>query len=270
MPNAPSTQSATVQPVALPPATIITWLRSALYFVWFLGLSVLMHVVALPTLFLPRRAVVYTAQGWSALMIRGLQFFAGLRFEVRGEIPTHPVLIAAKHMSMWDTLALYMLLPDPIVVIKQELKRIPFYGWFAAKADMIFVDRKGRASALRQMTAHAARALTSGRSLIIFPEGTRCKPGVPPAYKSGIAGLYAQLDAPCVPVALNSGLFWTGRGGFLKKPGCIIIEFLPAIPPGLERAAFMQTLEREIENATDRLLAEAGAARTPQNNRKGC
>lgn len=248
-------------PLSLAPASPLTKLRSALYFIWFLSVSLLLHIVALPFLLLPRRAMVTMAQSWSALMIWGLKAFAGLRFEVRGTIPTQPVLIAAKHMSMWDTLALYMLLPDPIVVIKQELKRIPLYGWFATKADMIFVDRRGRASALRQMTAHAARALAIGRSLIIFPEGTRCKPGAPPAYKPGIAGLYGQLGVPCVPVALNSGLFWTGLAGFTKKPGCIVIEFLPAIPPGLERAPFMQALEQEIEGATDRLLAEAGATR---------
>lgn len=240
------------------PVTPLVYFRSALYFIFFLSISIVMHVMALPTLLLPRRAIVWMAQRWGAVLIWGLRIFAGVRCEIRGPIPQTAVLIAAKHMSMWDTLALYMLLADPIVVIKQELKRVPFYGWFATRADMIFVDRKGRASALRQMIAHAARALSAGRSLIIFPEGTRQKPGAEPAYKSGIAALYSQLGVPCVPVALNSGLYWTGRGGFLKKPGTIILEFLPAIAPGLPRDAFMATLQERIETATNTLLAGSG------------
>jgi 1-acyl-sn-glycerol-3-phosphate acyltransferase len=234
-------------------------LRSGLYFAWFLVISVAMHIVALPTLLMPRKAIVWMAQSWSAALIWGLKVFVGLRFEIRGAMPENGVLVASKHMSMWDTLALYMLLNDPIVVIKRELKSIPFYGWFAAKADMIFVDRKGHAGALRKMTAHAAKAMAQGRSLIIFPEGTRKKPDDPPDYKSGIAGLYTRLGCPCVPVALNSGLFWTGRGGYIKKPGKIVLEFLPPIPAGLPRPEFMQTLEGRIEEATRRLVGEGRA-----------
>jgi 1-acyl-sn-glycerol-3-phosphate acyltransferase len=235
---------------------LVTFIRSCLYFVWFLVVSVAMHILALPTLLMPRKTVVRAAKCWSALLVWGLKIFAGLRYEVRGTPPGNGVLVAAKHMSMWDTLALYMLLDDPIVVIKRELQKVPLYGWFATKADMIFVDRKGHASALRKMAAHAAKAIGTGRSLIIFPEGSRRKPGAEPAYKSGIAGLYGQLRVPCVPVALNSGLFWTGRGGFLKKRGCIVVAFLPPIPTGLTRAEFMRALEESIETATGKLVQE--------------
>jgi len=228
-------------------------LRSFFYFLWFLVVSIAMHLVAVPTLVLPRKAVVWMAQTWSALLIWGLKAFAGLDYEVRGPVPKGGVLVASKHMSMWDTLALYMLLDDPIVVIKRELQRVPFYGWFATRADMIFVDRKGYAGALRRMAAHAARATAAGRGLIIFPEGTRVKPGAAPSYKSGIAGLYELLHLPCVPVALNSGLFWTG---FAKKPGKIVVEFLPVIPAGLPRKEFMRRLENSIEGETARLVAE--------------
>lgn len=233
----------------------MTWLRSFLYFLWFLAVSVAMHLAAFPTLLLPRKAVVWMAQNWSRSLLWGLRTFAGLTWQVRGPLPPNGVLVAAKHMSMWDTLALYALLHDPAVVIKAELQRIPFYGWFATKAGMIFVDRKGRARALRKMQAAAARAIGRGRSLIIFPEGTRRKPGEPAAYKSGIAGLYGQLGVPCVPVALNSGLFWTG---FCKRRGTITVEFLPAIPAGLPRGEFMQTLQVRIEQATAALVREVG------------
>jgi 1-acyl-sn-glycerol-3-phosphate acyltransferase len=234
----------------------VIWLRSSIYFLWFLLISVAMHLVALPVLLLPRKAMVWMAKSWSALNLWGLKVFAGLSYEVRGEIPKDGALIAAKHMSMWDTLALYALVHDPVVVLKHELKNIPFYGWFAAKADMIFVDRKDRGVALRKMAADAADRIRAGRTLIIFPEGSRKTPGAKPDYKPGVAGIYGQLDISCVPVALNSGLFWTGRGGFLKHRGKVVMEFLAPIPAGLKRAEFMRMLEERIETGTAGLIAE--------------
>jgi 1-acyl-sn-glycerol-3-phosphate acyltransferase len=152
---------------------------------------------------------------------------------------------------MWDTLALYLALDEPAIVLKRELLRIPFYGWFLAKAAAIPIDRGAGASALRKMAEAARQVLARGRPILIFPEGTRKKPGTPPDYKPGVAGLYGQLDVDCVPVALNSGVYWTG---FLKRPGTIVLEFLEPIGPGLKRGAFMQLLEDRIETATNRLL----------------
>jgi 1-acyl-sn-glycerol-3-phosphate acyltransferase len=227
--------------------------RSALYFLWFTVVSVAMNVGALPTLAMPRRAIVRTSQCWSRVLFWGLKVLAGLDYEVRGTVPRGGVLVASKHMSMWDTLALYMLLDDAVVVLKRELLNVPFYGWYVRKARMIAIDRAAGASALRQMASQARAALALGRPIVIFPEGTRRAPGAPPDYKPGVAGIYGQLGAACVPVALNSGLFWTG---LLKRPGRVVIEFLPPIPPGLKRAEFMRTLEDKIETATARLVAE--------------
>ncbi len=231
----------------------MTLLRSVLFFLWFAAISAAIQIGALPALLLPRRVTVWASRRWSEATLWGLRIFAGLDFEVRGEIPTQAVLVAAKHMSMWDTVALYLLLYDPTVVVKRELLRVPFYGWYIQKAGVIAIDRSGHASALRQMAQAARRAIADGRSILIFPEGTRKKPGSAPDYKPGVAGLYNQLQVPCVPVALNSGLYWTG---FLKKRGRIVIEFLPAIPAGLKRADFMHTLQERTETATARLIAE--------------
>jgi 1-acyl-sn-glycerol-3-phosphate acyltransferase len=136
-------------------------------------------------------------------------------------------------------------------VLKRELLRIPFYGWFLWKATAIPIDRTAGASAMRKMGQAAKAVLADGRPILIFPEGTRKKPGDAPDYKPGVAGLYGMLDVPCVPVALNSGAYWTG---FTKRPGTIVLEFLPPIPPGLKRAAFMAMLETRIETATAALL----------------
>ena len=123
---------------------------------------------------------------------------------------------------------------------------------------MIAIDRAAGAKAIRILQTAALTALDDGRPLVIFPEGTRKNPGDPPDYKPGVAALYGRLNLACVPVAHNSGLFWAGR--FLRKPGTVLMEFLPEIQPGLARGEFMALLESRIEDATTRLLAEGRRA----------
>jgi 1-acyl-sn-glycerol-3-phosphate acyltransferase len=217
---------------------------------------VVIYIAVLPALLLPRREMVHASRAWSQAVFFGLRVFVGLRYEVRGQPPKSPVLIASKHMSMWDTMGLYLAVHDPATVLKRELLRIPFYGWYLTKAGVIPIDRGGHASALRNMVVKAKSALAAGRPILIFPEGTRKKPGAPPDYKPGVAALYGLLDVACVPVALNSGLFWTGPMGFIKKPGVVVLEFLEPIPAGLKRTEFMRQLEISIETATAGLVAE--------------
>nr|WP_243846303.1 lysophospholipid acyltransferase family protein [Rhizomicrobium palustre] len=228
-------------------------MRSLLFMVFFAAVSAVMFVAVIPALILPRMVMVRASQRWSRVMFWGLKWIAGCDYEVRGEIPKGAVLVAAKHMSMWDTLALYMLLNDVCIVVKRELLKIPFYGWYIKKAGVISVDRAGGASALRRMTAESKPVIAAGRPIAIFPEGHRMRPGDVPDYKPGVAGLYALFALPCVPVALNSGQFWEG---FTKRKGTIVIEFLTPIPAGLKRAEFMKELQERIETATNALIAE--------------
>ena len=237
-------------------AHLVIFLRSLAFFVYFAVVSVVVHIIALPTLLLPRMAVVRVSQAWSRMIFWGLKWIAGCDYEVRGDIPKGPVLVAAKHMSMWDTLALYLLLDDVCVVVKRELLAIPFYGWYIKRSGVIAIDRGAGARALRLMAKQAEPIVAAGRPIAIFPEGTRVKPGAAPVYKPGIAGLYALTGLACVPVALNSGQFWQG---FTKRPGTVVIAFLPSIPAGLKRAAFMATLESATETATNALLEEGMA-----------
>jgi len=227
------------------------FIRSALFMAWFLLLTAVMAIVFLPLLACPRKATVRMARFWARATLWGLRALAGGGERRIGEVPKGGVLVASKHMSMWDTLALYLALNDPGIVLKRELLRIPFYGWYLGKAAAIPIDRSAKADALRRMTHAAERVLAEGRPILIFPEGTRKKPGMPPDYKPGVAGLYSLLGVTCVPVALDSGRFWQG---FFKYPGTINLQFLEPIPPGLKRAAFMRQLEDRIETATDRLL----------------
>jgi len=228
--------------------------RSALFLVWFVGLTAVMGILSLPLLALPRRLTVKMARQWAKATLWGLKVFCGVHMRVVGKAPQGAVLVASKHMSMWDTLALYIVLDDPGIVLKRELLRIPIYGWYLWKAAAIAIDRGAGAEALRRMSQAATGVLQEGRAVLIFPEGTRKKPGAVPDYKPGVAGLYTILKAPCVPAALNSGLYWRG---FTKEPGTITLEFLEPIQPGLKRGDFMSLLEARIEKATGRLLREA-------------
>ena len=229
----------------------MTSLRSALFMAWFLLITAVMGIVFLPLLALPRKLTMRMARHWAVATLWGLKFFSGIAMRVEGAVPRGGVLVASKHMSMWDTLALYVVLDDPGIVLKRELLRIPFYGWYLGKAAAIAIDRDAGADALRRMTHAAMAVLAEGRPILIFPEGTRKKPGDTPDYKPGVAGLYAILKVPCVPVTLDSGRHWRG---FTKQPGTITLQFLDIIPPGLKRGEFMPVLERRIESATEVLL----------------
>lgn len=229
----------------------MTAIRSALFMIWFLVITAVMAIVFLPLLAVPRKATVWMARRWARVTLWGLEIFAGVGERRIGAAPKGGVLVASKHMSMWDTLALYLALEDPAIVLKRELLRIPFYGWYVNKAAAIPIDRGAGADALRRMVHAAEKVLAEGRPILIFPEGTRKKPGAAPDYKPGVAGLYNQLDVACVPVALDSGRCWQG---FWKYPGTITLAFLPAIPAGLKRREFMSLLETRIETSTNKLL----------------
>jgi 1-acyl-sn-glycerol-3-phosphate acyltransferase len=229
----------------------MTALRSFVFMAWFVLLTIVMGIIFLPLLVGPRKAAAWMARQWAGATLWGLKIFCGTDMRVTGAVPRGGLLVASKHMSMWDTLALYVVLKDPAIVLKRGLLYVPFFGWYLWKATAIAIDRSAGANALRQMTRQGATALNDGRPILIFPEGTRKKPGAPPDYKPGVAGLYGIFKVPCVPAALNSGCYWQG---FTKRPGTISLQFLEAIPPGLRRDAFMPVLQERIETATNALL----------------
>jgi 1-acyl-sn-glycerol-3-phosphate acyltransferase len=231
--------------------------RSLLFNVLFY-LNLLVHsLAAIPTLVLPRRAIVKVTKVWARTSIWLLRHICGIEVDVRGldKIPAGAILVASKHQSMWETFALLLVFDDPAYILKRELIFIPFFGWYAWKAGMIPVNRGRRAQALADMTVCARAELARGRQIVIFPEGTRRAPGAAPRYKYGIVHLYAETGAACVPLALNSGLFWPRRS-FRRYPGTIIVEVLDPIAPGLDKRVFTDTLEQAIETATARLVAE--------------
>lgn len=228
---------------------------SALFVIWMYGLMAIIGLVCSPLLLGPRSWVRGCFAVYRHLVFAGLRVLCGIRFEVRGRenIPAGPALVASKHQSMFETLAFWHILPDPAIILKKELKYLPFFGWYAMKLKNVAIDRSAGASALKAMLRSARERAHEGRQIVIFPQGTRVEPGAPESYKPGVAGLYGTMDVPCVPVALNSGLYWP-PSGFVRKPGTIIVEFLEPIPAGLARARFMEQLESRIETASQALL----------------
>lgn len=222
-----------------------------------------MTLGALPLLVMPRRFTASAIGLWSRLQLWGAANITGVTYEIRGQenLPEGPCLIASKHQSMWDTIFWAVATKDPAIVLKKELTYVPLYGWYALKAGMISIDRGSGPSAIRKLVRQGRAALAQGRPIMIFPEGTRMAPGASADYKPGAAALYTQLNVPCIPVALNSGMFWARRA-LKREPGTIIVDILPPIPPGLKRREFMAQLEAVIEPATARLEAEALAKKS--------
>ncbi len=235
-------------------------LRSLVFNIAFYVMTAAFLVGATPLLLGSRRGAMHAFNAWARTIIWLQRAIVGTRLEIRGHerMAEGPLLVAIKHQSAWDTIALATLFEDPAYVLKAELLRIPLYGWFARKFGMIAIPRERGTAALRHMLREARARASQGRQILVFPEGTRRPPGAPPAYKRGIVSLYEALDIPCQPVALNSGLFWPRRR-FTRYPGTIVVEFLDPIPPGLDRSTFMARLEESIETASNRLLAEAAA-----------
>jgi 1-acyl-sn-glycerol-3-phosphate acyltransferase len=234
--------------------------RSLLFNTLFFVTTTLFVVIGSPFLVLPRSWAMAALRVHSRFELWLLRTIIGTKMEVRGvhNIPDGPCLVASKHQSAWETFALIPIFRDPTLLMKRELFWIPFHGWFSHKFGMIPVDRDKGPTALRRMLREAKKRIQDGREIIIFPEGTRTAPGAPPDYKTGIILLYDALQVPCVPVALNSGLFWPRRS-VMRKPGTIIVEILDPIPPGLPKAEFLLRLETAIETASNRLLVESGA-----------
>ena len=233
-------------------------LRSIVFAIVFYINTAVFLVVGSPLLLGPRRWAMMGLKAHAHASLFWLRLIVGTRLEVRGRehLPQSAVLIAAKHQSAWDTFALITLFRDPAMVMKAELGWIPFYGWFSHKFRHIFVKRDRGPSALKALIRDAKDRAAAGREIVLFPEGTRRAPGAPPDYKPGVVALYEALDLPCVPLALNSGLFWPRRR-LERYPGTIVVEFLPPIPPELPRAAFREVLQKRIETATTRLISEA-------------
>ncbi len=233
------------------------WMKSAVFVAQMYVAIVVIMLAYTPLALVDRGASLR----WMKVYARWVRFTArvivGLKTEVRGTPPQGACLIASKHQSMLDSVILVSVLPAPRFIMKKQLGWIPLAGWHGLRAGFVPVDRGKRGSAIKKMLADVEGGATGPGQIIIYPQGTRVAPGVQMPYKMGTAALYGQLGQSCVPVATNVGVFWP-RHGIYRKPGTAVIEFLPAIAPGLANNEFMAQVEAQVESASNRLMAEAG------------
>lgn len=238
-------------------------LRSLIFVIWLYGWMAVLSILALPTLFLPRGAILWFFRTYARLVILGLRLICGIHVEFRGQehVPGGPVLIAGKHQAMLDVFLPFLVFKDPVLVMKRELLWYPGLGWYALKTRMLAIDRDGGAKTMKAMlNAAKARVIGEGRQMLIYPEGTRALPGAAPEYKpAGIRAFYKTLGVPLVPFATNSGLCWPAHG-MMRRPGRVVYEVLPPMPEDMNPKAMLVELQTQLEAASERLLDEGLAA----------
>jgi len=226
------------------------WLRSVIFLASLPVTALVLALVGWPLVFLGRDKAMRVTKLWARIALWSAKYIAGTgyRLENHENMPTGGAIVASNHQSMWETIALYALLPNPVIIFKKELLRVPVYGWWARATGNIIIDRDGGAKSLRKVMNQAKERIAEGAQVIVFPEGTRIPVGKTGKYQSGVAGVYKFTAARCYLVAHNSGCFWR-RPGVIKIPGEITLRFLPPIEPGLDAKTFLAQLQAQIDGA---------------------
>ncbi|QMU58727.1 MAG: 1-acyl-sn-glycerol-3-phosphate acyltransferase [Boseongicola sp.] len=234
-------------------------IRSLVFNVSIYVAMIVLAIIYTPAAVYSRAGAVRACHTWCRFVIWAARVMIGLEVEVRGTPPTDEVMVAAKHQSFFDIIVIYSSMPRPKFVMKRELLYAPLLGQFALRIGCIPVDRGKGGKAISQMKQDVEKGRADSGQIVIYPQGTRVAPEDKKPYKVGTGVLYTQLGQVCVPVAMNIGYFWPKRG-FLRKPGTCVVEFLEPISPGTGVKPFMRQLEKQIEDASDRLLDEARSA----------
>jgi len=239
----------------------IILVRSIVFNICFISWAIISSIIFAPLFLVSASSSLRAGPPWAKGVMLLARLICGVRYEIRGQehLVEGPFIYASKHQSAWETAFFLVQFKRPAYVLKRELLHIPLWGWYLWRMKMIYIDRHAGMSAMKDMIRQSKECITNGRPIIIFPEGTRMKPGAPPHYHPGVVALYSQLKVPVIPVALNSGLYW-GKNAFIKYPGTIIVQCMPPIPPGLAKEEFNKKLQETIETASQKLLDEANAA----------
>ena len=214
-----------------------------------------MGFICLPFLILPSKILKYPTKIWIRIIFILLERICNIKHQIVGveNIPDETVLVASKHQSTFETFALYYYLKDCFFIHKKELFIIPIFGQYLFKSNMVAIDRSGGTLTMRKMLEDVKKKLELGKSIIIFPEGTRKKPGSKPDYKTGFIGIHNHTKRRILPVALNSGLCWSKQSWILRS-GMITIKFLPIIDKNLGKKELLNKVQESIEKETDILL----------------
>ena len=236
---------------------MLQYVRSILFITQMYIMMPLMGIAFAPWAIASPRGAAFACKTYCAWVKWTMKWMVGMHYEVRGDVPTGEVVVAAKHQSFLDIMLIFHAVPAAKFIMKRELLWAPVIGIYAKRLGCVPVARGKRGAAIQKMVDDVEAGRVHPGQLVIYPQGTRIPPGVRAPYKVGTAVLYEQLQQPCVPVATNVGVLWPKRG-LLRKPGTAIVEFLPVIAPGMERTAFMAQLEDVVETQSNALMREAG------------
>lgn len=244
-------------------AVAFSRLRGGAHIAFMASFAVLITLVAAPAVLFGPSAALTVIRFWARGSLTALRMLCGIRYRVEGadNIPKGGAIVAANHQSMWETVALFALLPRTSMVFKDSLLKVPVYGWWGVRSGSIPVDRSAGTQSIRLLMRTARQRVEDGFQLVIFPEGTRISPGVRAPLQPGVSAIYLASGAAVTPAVHDSGLYWR-YPGLERRPGVITLRFLPPIPPGLDRSTFESRLESALLDAR-RDLAADHAGRTP-------
>ncbi|MEO0487100.1 MAG: lysophospholipid acyltransferase family protein [Pseudomonadota bacterium] len=235
----------------------IRWVISLIFILQMYVMMPIFGLVFLPWALVSPKGAHTACWLYARYVMWTARWMVGIKHEVRGTPPTEECLVAAKHQSFFDIIIIFSHVPWGKFIMKRELLYAPIIGQYSYRLGCVPVARGKRAEAIKKMVKDVQAGLANPGQLCIYPQGTRVSPGAQTSYKVGTYALYRELGQPCVPVAVNVGLFWP-RKGIMRTPGTAVVEFLEPIEPGLDQAAFMERLETAIETRSNELMAEAG------------
>ncbi len=234
----------------------LLYFSRSVFFNFFLILwTMVWGITLLPLLFIKETRCLYkSAKLWAKGVCFLLAKICNIRIKVLGmeNIPLSSCIVASKHQSALDIIILSLSIQNPVFIMKSSLLYLPIIGNFSKKTGMIAINRSGGASSLKKMIKDVLSALSRGKSVIIFPEGTRTAPGAKTKYHNGILAIYQAAKCPVLPVALNTGTCWK-RNSFIKTPGVVTVKFLPVLS-NIEKELFMPKLQEQIEHESNLLL----------------
>ena len=240
------------------PNLFLLGLRSVVFFVFqvtTLFIFAPLVLLSFPFSYSVRYAI---ASSWAKLVIKGLKTICKLDFKVTGaENIKGNGIIFCKHQSAWETFALQVMFPQQCWVLKKELLWIPLFGWALALTQPIAINRSKKSQSFKQIIEQGTERLTSGRWVVIFPEGTRTAPGEKKKYMIGGALLAEKSGYPVIPVAHNAGEFWK-RNAFIKYPGTIQVRIGEMVDSKtLSARELNQTMQNWIEGQMDLISNKA-------------
>ena len=230
-------------------------IRTTIFYILLSIWTIFLGILCIPYLLLPSKFLRSPILVWIKGIFIMLKKICIINHEIKGlnNVPNEPVIVVSKHQSAFETFALYYYLNKSFFIHKKQLFYIPIFGQYLMKANMLAIDREGKTKTIRKMIFEVNKRLNDGSSIIIFPEGTRTKPGETPDYKTGFIGIYKATNKRLLPVAVNSGLFWPKKG-FVMKKGNIIIDIQKPINNNLPKQDVLEEVKKSIESASNKLL----------------